>query len=122
MDRVEAPQARQVELSGRVEQVVVEFQEVDALQQRLRPRDRPVALRSDRPYDLNAREPAGDPTRVTPQIAAQCRRSRLADDELYDRGRVEIKGQSALGRAHPRQHVARPWPARHRPQRLAKIE
>lgn len=126
VNRVERSQDARIQTPRRIEQRVLESDEVDPPEQFPRPLQSGGALLPDGSRYLRTREPARDPARISAQEASEGRGFRFPNDELYQRGRVEIdaaaSGHLPFTRAHSREPLRgclRPAPRR---QGLAELE
>ena len=98
MNGVETAQHTRVERRCCIEKLFVDLHQVEALQQSSGPGECHGTVAADGAKDLDAREGAGGPLGFVTKIAAERRGLGLGDDELHERGGVEVHpAATALG-------------------------
>src|SRR5262245_4699249 len=112
MNRVQASRDARIERGCRLDQLVVDLHEVEPLKEPAGPGLRGRTVAPDRAENLHPCEGTGRPIGLTSEILAKCTRLGFRDDELHERGRVQIhqcayrswdrdRLRAALGRLRP---------------------
>ncbi len=123
MNGVETAQDARVERRRCIEKLFVDLHEVQPLQESSGPGQRPRTVPTDRAKDLDPGQGTGGPSRLLAKIAAERRGLGLGDDQLHQRGGVQVHHpRLSLPGPPAKEHGARAGPAGHGRQRWAEIE
>ena len=90
MNRVETARHPRIERGRRLEQLIVELHQVETLQEPACTRERRGPMSAHRAEDFHPRETARGPLRLIAKETTKRSRLRFRDDELHQRGGIEI--------------------------------